>query len=58
MNFVVGDVVVMKKNHPCGENKWVILRVGADFKIKCTKCSHIVMISRSKFEKNVKNIVL
>ena len=54
MDFNVTDVVVMKKGHPCGENKWLILRTGADFKIKCLNCGHIIMLSRVKFEKAVK----
>lgn len=54
MDFNVNDVVVMKKGHPCGENKWIILRTGADFKIKCLNCGHIIMLSRVKFEKAVK----
>ena len=57
MNFNVGDIVQMKKNHPCGCNTWEILRVGADFRIKCTKCGHMVMLSRVKFEKGVKKII-
>jgi hypothetical protein len=56
-SFKVGDVVEMKKKHPCGENKWEVLRIGADFRIKCLGCSHQVMITRSKFEKAIKNIV-
>lgn len=57
MNFSVGDIVQTKKNHPCGDNKWEILRVGMDFRIKCVKCEHIVMLPRTKFEKNVKKVI-
>lgn len=57
MVFLVGNFVYMKKRHPCGSNKWEILRIGADFKIKCCGCGHLVMIPRGKFEKNVKTIV-
>jgi len=53
MVFAVGDIITMKKTHPCGSNKWEIIRVGVDFKIKCKGCGHIVMISRIKFEKGV-----
>ena len=49
-----GDIVVMKKAHPCGGNEWEILRQGADFKIKCRKCGHTVMLDRLKLEKRVK----
>ena len=55
MDFNIGDKVVMKKGHPCGGNIWEILRVGADFRIKCLNCGHIVMLSRVKFEKAVKS---
>lgn len=54
MYFEVGDIVKMKKNHPCGNDEWLVLRVGADFKIKCLKCEHLVMLSRAKFEKGIK----
>lgn len=50
----IGDRVVMKKPHPCGNNEWEITRVGVDIKIKCLKCNHIVMLPRVKFEKNIK----
>jgi len=55
--FNVGDIVEMKKPHPCGNKNWEILRTGADFRIKCTKCLHQVMISRQKFEKNFKKFI-
>ena len=53
----VGDVFVSKKNHPCGENKWQITRLGADVKIKCVKCGHSVFVSFDKLKKIVKNFV-
>ncbi|MGM9972495.1 MAG: DUF951 domain-containing protein [Clostridiaceae bacterium] len=56
-SFEIGDVVQMKKQHPCGTDKWEIIRVGADIKIKCTGCGRIVMLPRSKFEKDMKKIV-
>lgn len=58
MSYSIGDVVQMKKSHPCGTNEWEILRVGADFKLRCKSCQHIIMIPREKFEKNVKKILL
>jgi len=54
MDFQVGDVVQTKKPHPCGSHEWEILRVGMDFRIRCTKCKHMVMLPRIKFEKMVK----
>lgn len=56
MNINVGDIVVMKKPHPCGCREFEILRIGADFKIKCCGCSHEVMVARSKIEKNIKSV--
>ena len=54
--FEVGDIVKLKKKHPCGSFEWEILRVGADFRLKCTGCGHQIMISRKNVEKNVKEI--
>lgn len=54
--FEVGDIVRLKKKHPCGSFEWEILRVGADFRLKCTGCGHQIMISRKNVEKNVKDI--
>jgi len=56
LDFSIGDIVITKKNHPCGGNEWEILRIGADFRIKCVKCGHTLMLSRTKFEKAVKKI--
>ena len=57
MNVAVGDIIVMKKNHPCGNNEFDVLRIGMDFKIRCRKCGHEVMVPRAKAEKNIKKIV-
>ena len=57
MEFEIGSVIKMKKPHPCGENRWEILRVGMDFRIRCTKCGREVMVPRSKIEKNIKKVV-
>ena len=57
MDLKVGDIVQMKKPHPCGGNQWEVLRIGADFKIKCTTCGHILMLPRVKFEKGIKKII-
>ena len=53
--FSIGDNVTTKKPHACGGNSWEVLRVGADYKIKCLKCGHVVMLSSDKFYKAVKN---
>ena len=57
MDFSVGDIVQMKKTHPCGSAQWEILRTGIDFRIKCCGCGHLVMLPRVKFEKNVKKVI-
>lgn len=57
MDVRVGDVLEMKKQHPCGEKKFAVLRTGIDFKIKCMKCGREVMVPRNKAEKNIKNIL-
>lgn len=57
MDVRLGDVLEMKKEHPCGSRKWLVLRVGMDFKLRCTGCGHEVMLPRSKAEKNTKKIL-
>lgn len=52
--YAIGDLVYFKKGHPCGGNEWEILRIGADFKVKCTSCGRLLMMTRRKFEKNVR----
>ena len=54
--YEVGDIVKMKKSHPCGSNEWEILRVGADFRLKCLGCGHQIMIARRLVEKNTKEL--
>lgn len=56
MEFEVTDIIKMKKPHPCGSFEWEILRVGADFRLKCVGCGHQVMISRKIVEKSTKEI--
>lgn len=56
MDICKGDVLIMKKSHPCGSNKMRVMRSGMDFKLKCDGCGREFMISRFKAEKNVKNI--
>lgn len=55
--FELEDIVETKKTHPCGSNKWKIIRVGADIKIQCVGCNRIVMIPRSKFENSIKKVI-
>ena len=56
MHIEVGDILTMKKPHPCGSNQWEVLRVGADFRLKCCGCSHQVMLKRTLVEKNTKAV--
>lgn len=56
MDVRVGDVVTMKKPHPCGSAEWKITRVGADFKMRCLGCGREIMAPRSKVEKGIKRI--
>ncbi|MBO2944486.1 DUF951 domain-containing protein [Paenibacillus sp. F411] len=55
--FQLGDIVQMKKPHPCGNNEMEVIRMGMDIRIKCTKCQHSVMVPRLKFEKNMKKVL-
>mgnify|MGYP004592882151 CR=1 FL=1 len=55
--YGLGSVVIMKKNHPCGENKWEIIRIGADIKIKCLKCGRSIMLPRIEFNKKLKKVI-
>ena len=57
MDIRVGDVIEMKKTHPCGAKQFSVLRVGADFKIRCVGCGHEVMLTRQKCEKNIKTVI-
>ena len=56
MDIKLGDILIMKKNHPCGSKRFEVLRIGMDFKIRCEKCRHEVMVPRAKLEKNIKSI--
>ncbi len=53
----IGDILVLKKGHPCGENKWEVTRTGADVKLKCLGCNRIVMIDRPTLNKRIKKVI-
>ena len=59
LDYNLGDIVSMKKPHPCGYNRWEIVRVGADIKIKCLgeNCGRVVMLSRRDFNKSLKSVL-
>lgn len=56
--FEIGDIIITKKNHPCGNDsyRWEVVRVGADYKIKCLNCGRIVMLSYDDLKKRVKSV--
>lgn len=56
MDIQIGDVLQLKKPHPCGSKEWEVLRIGADFRLKCLGCEHQIMIARRLLEKNIKEI--
>lgn len=55
--YMVGDIVKMRKVHPCGSDRWEVMRTGMDFRIKCLGCGRQVMLPRPKFEKGVKTVL-
>ncbi len=57
ITYELGDIVRLKKKHPCGSFEWEILRTGMDFRLKCQGCGHLILIPRTKFEKMVKGKV-
>lgn len=57
MEVNIGDVLRLKKPHPCGGYCWEVLRVGADFRLKCKTCGHVVMLSRSEAMRRTKEIL-
>ena len=50
----VGDILTLKKPHPCGSYEWEVLRIGQDLRLKCVGCGHQMMIARKRIEKNIK----
>lgn len=57
MDIQVGDKLLMKKKHPCGESTFTVTRIGMDFKIKCDGCGHEIMLPRVKCEKSIKKVL-
>ena len=56
MNYQVNDIITLKKQHVCGSRDWIVIRTGAEIKIKCTKCSREVMILKKELDRRIKNI--
>lgn len=57
MDIQVGDILKMKKEHPCGSKEMLVLRIGADFKLRCNGCGHEFMTPRSKCEKKIRSVI-
>jgi hypothetical protein len=57
MDVRIGDILEMKKAHPCGSKRWAVLRIGMDFRLVCQGCGHELMIPRSRIEKNIRKII-
>lgn len=57
LDIQVGDIVQMRKQHPCGSDRWQVYRVGADVGVRCLGCDHRVMLPRRKFERAVKRVL-
>lgn len=56
LDYQIGDIVKLKKSHPCGSHEWEILRVGMDFRLRCLGCDHQIMVPRKLVEKNTKGL--
>jgi len=56
MDIAVGDIIRMKKQHPCGSSEWEVLRTGMDFRLRCLGCGHQVLIPRRLAEKNIRSV--
>lgn len=57
LKIFLGDVVRMRRAHPCGENRWEIIRVGMEVRLRCLRCSRSLLMPRPEFEKQVKEFV-
>ncbi len=57
LDILVGDVLEMKKEHPCGQRRFLVLRVGMDFRLRCEGCGHELLLPRKKAEKSIKKIL-
>ncbi|GFN22912.1 MAG: DUF951 domain-containing protein [Thermoanaerobacteraceae bacterium] len=57
MDLHLGDIVEMRKTHPCGSSRWEILRTGMDFRLRCLGCGRLVLLPRTKVEKSIKRVL-
>lgn len=56
-NYNIGSLLILKKGHPCGENLWEVVKLGADIRLKCTKCGRLIIIPRIELNKKIKKII-
>ena len=56
-DYSVDDILVFKKNHPCGGNTWKVIKYGVDCKLECCTCGRVILISRLEISKRLKNII-
>ena len=54
--YDIGDLLVLKKGHPCGENLWEVVKLGADIRLKCTKCGRLIIVPRIELNKKIKKV--
>jgi len=57
LEYKLGNIIVMKKGHPCGANEWELIRIGADIKLKCTNCGRIIIMPRIDFNKKLRKVI-
>ena len=57
MDIQVGDILTMKKPHPCGDKRWLVARTGTDLGLRCLGCGHEIMVPRFKAEKNIRKVI-
>jgi len=57
LDFNIGDVVRLRKKHPCGGDEWEVISLGVDIRIKCLKCQRYILLERGIFERRVRSIV-
>lgn len=57
VDIKLNDVLLMKKEHPCGDKRWKVLRTGADLRLRCLGCGHEIMLPRFKIEKNIRQVI-
>ena len=57
MDIQLGDILTMKKAHPCGQKQWQVLRTGADLRLRCMGCQREIMVPRFRAERNIRSII-